>query len=288
MIVKLRQLYLLSKPGIVYANLLTGLAGYFVASRLKIDKLPVLVSFILATSLIIASAAGINNLLDRQIDRKMKRTLWREQAIMNIGSRLLWLIAIIEALVGFGLLVWQTNSWVVSAGLIGFLGYIGPYSYFKKRFRFSTLIGTIPGAMSILAGFYVIRPGMSLESIYLVLILIFWQLAHFYAISLFRRQDYLEANVPILSLKKSSLDIGLRISLYSLLMGLVGLGLITDKLNSFFIIALLIINLFWFTYNLANLVINKTDKLKAARKSFFFSLLVICLYCLLLPLASRY
>ena len=98
---RIKTYYTLTKPGIIYGNVLTGIAGFFIASQGKIS-LGLLSAFIVGLALVIASACVLNNIIDRNIDKKMKRTKQRALAIGDISVRSAAIYCTVLGVLGFG------------------------------------------------------------------------------------------------------------------------------------------------------------------------------------------
>lgn len=187
----------LIKPGITLSNTLTAVAGAFLGSSVVGFALGAFVGGIVGTALVIASACVINNVLDRDIDTRMKRTSKREVASGNISIRNALFFALILGVLGFASLSLLTNTLTFLLGAIAFVWYVVIYGYAKRTTAFSTLIGGVPGALPPVAGYAALVGTLDFAALVLFLILFLWQLPHFYAISLFRKADYAKAGLPV-------------------------------------------------------------------------------------------
>src|SRR5581483_5520164 len=103
-----KDYYRLTKPGIVYGNIITGLAGFLLASKAKVD-FGLLAAAVAGLGLIIASACVFNNFLDRSIDKKMRRTGKRALVTGAISLKVALVYASVLAATGLVLLVIFTN-----------------------------------------------------------------------------------------------------------------------------------------------------------------------------------
>lgn len=197
----LRTYYILTKPGIIYGNLISTLAGFFLASQLHIELL-VLVSVVVGTALIIAAACVSNNVLDREIDRHMKRTKRRAlvQGSVTVPRALAY--ASVLGVLGVIVLALGTNLLTVAVGVAGFVVYVWVYGVSKRRSEHSTLIGSLAGATPPVAGYTAVTGHIDGAALALFAILTVWQMPHFYAIAMYRHQEYAKARLPILSVKK--------------------------------------------------------------------------------------
>lgn len=184
------------KPGIVVSNTLIAVAAYvFVASRVDII---VFLGLALGTAGIVASGCVLNNHFDRSIDARMQRTAGRGQTTGAMSVRGSLIYCIVLGLTGAAVLWASTNAVTVVVGVLGWVLYSFVYTWAKRHTVHATLIGTVPGALPVVAGVTAAgaRPGTTGDAVALFLILVTWQIAHFYAISIRRRTDYAAAGVP--------------------------------------------------------------------------------------------
>lgn len=199
---KIKQYYQLTKPGIIKGNVVHVLAGALLASTMGILVEPML-GVLIGTSFVIASACVANNLIDRDIDARMKRTKERASVTGAVGvkSALVYLIAL--GLIGFTTLAVTTNVAVVWIGVLAYIMYVFVYGYAKRKTTLSTIVGAVPGALPAMAGYVAVSGEVSLGAILVFLVVFTWQMPHFYAISLFRKKDYAAAGIPVLGVVKS-------------------------------------------------------------------------------------
>lgn len=196
-----RAYYELVKPGRTIANGMTALAGFLLAAGGHID-LGLLFAAFGGTSLIVASACTFNNYYDRGIDSGMSRT---EQRALVQGSVAPWAALIYATALGaagFALLVIYTNPPTIILGAIGMVDYLLLYGPAKRKTVYSTLIGSICGATPIAAGYTAVTGRFDTGALLLFLIMLAWQMPHFYAIAIYRRDDYATAKLPIWSVQK--------------------------------------------------------------------------------------
>jgi protoheme IX farnesyltransferase len=194
----------MTKPGIIYGNVLSGTAGFILASRWHINFV-LLISTLLGMSLVIASACVFNNVIDRNIDKNMDRTKRRALVTGRISAPQALIFATGLGILGFFILIVEVNWLVVGLGLIGFLDYVVLYSWGKRHSVHGTLLGTISGSMPITAGFVAVTDKLSFEALLLFLVMVFWQMAHFYAIATYRLEDYRAAGLPVLPVKRGEI-----------------------------------------------------------------------------------
>ncbi|MDE2589744.1 MAG: heme o synthase, partial [Patescibacteria group bacterium] len=198
----IKTYYLLTKPGIIYGNTITTVAGFLLASQGKI-YFGLFMATLFGVSFVIASACVINNYLDRKIDKKMARTQKRALVTHAISPSHALVFATILGILGFLDLVVFTNGITFMIGLIGYIDYIVLYGLSKRKSIYGTLVGSISGATPIAAGYTAVTNRFDIAALLLFLIMVFWQMPHFYAIAIYRLKDYVAAGIPVLPAKKS-------------------------------------------------------------------------------------
>ena len=198
----IRQYWSLTKPRVVALIVFTAVIGMFLA----VPGLPPLREAVLGTLgiwLAAASAAAINQILDARIDARMARTSWRPLVAGTLTMRQALVFALVLAAASMLLLalgVNQVTAWLTFASLIG---YAVVYTRFLKRATPQNIvIGGIAGAAPPLLGWSAVT-GMQGEwdwahALLLVLIIFAWTPPHFWALAIFRREDYASALVPML------------------------------------------------------------------------------------------
>jgi protoheme IX farnesyltransferase len=191
----------LMKPGITLSNSLSALAGFLLASSLYGFTLTTLIGAIGGVAFVIASACVVNNVIDRDLDAKMKRTKGREIAAGKISVPAATIYAIILGVIGFGLLIIWTNWLTAGLGLLSYVWYVVVYGIAKRTTPLSTIIGGVCGALPPVAGYTAVTGQIDLTAWILFGLLMVWQLPHFYAISIFRRDDYKQAKLPVWSVR---------------------------------------------------------------------------------------
>ena len=198
----IKNYLLVTKPGIIFGNLVSVAGGFFLASKGRID-IPLFLSTLIGMSLVIASGCVFNNCIDRNMDRKMTRTHNRVLAkgLMSPGAAVFY--GSLLGISGTVLLLTTTNLLTVVIVLAGFTIYVGLYSlYLKPRSFYGTLIGSLAGAAPPLAGYCAVGNCFDLGALILLLIFSLWQMPHSYAIAIFRYQDYAAAAIPVLPVKR--------------------------------------------------------------------------------------
>ncbi|GGZ65668.1 protoheme IX farnesyltransferase [Lysobacter xinjiangensis] len=198
----LRQYWALTKPRVVALIVFTAAVGMFLA----VPGLPPLKESVIGFVgiwLAAASAAAINQLLDSRIDAKMARTSWRPIVVGQITPARALAFALLLGAVSMALLVVFVNTITALLTFASLIGYAVVYTVFLKRATPQNIvIGGIAGAAPPLLGWSAVT-GMQGEwdwahALLLVLIIFVWTPPHFWALAIFRRDDYARALVPML------------------------------------------------------------------------------------------
>lgn len=278
----IKAYYILTKPGIVYSNALTAIAGFFLASRGSFE-LFLFLPMLFGISFVIASACVFNNFVDRNIDAKMARTQKRALVNKSISGSNALIYGSILGIIGFLLLLSYTNVLTAFIALLGFIFYVIIYGIGKRATVHGTVIGSISGAIPPVVGYCAVTNTIDLGALLLFFILILWQMPHFYAIAVFRSDDYAAADIPVLPVKR-----GLKKTRTQMIGYISAFILVSDLLTFYgytgktYFVVMTILGLMWLS-----IVVNdfeKIDKNKWARKIFFFSLIIITLFSVLLIL----
>lgn len=273
--------YLVTKPGIIMGNLITVAAGFLLASQ-GLIHLWLFLATLIGLAFIIASACVFNNYIDRQMDRKMSRTKNRPLAKGLISTQNAILFAIVLGLLGNLILLLYTNLLTLMIADIGFLVYVFIYSMWKGRTIYGTAIGSIAGGIPPVVGYCAVSNQFDLGAAIFFMILIFWQMPHFFSIALYRLQDYTAASIPVLPVKR-----GVRITKVRMALYIAGFILATVLLTFF--------NYTGYIYLLVGLVLGSLwlwlcfkgfksgNDQKWARQMFQLSLAIITILCIVIP-----
>ncbi|MCK0752169.1 heme o synthase [Chromohalobacter japonicus] len=188
----------ITKPGIIFGNLISVAGGFFLASQGSVDGVLFLAT-VIGIALVIASGCVFNNYIDRDIDRLMERTQGRVtvQGLISPGITLAY--GSVLGIAGFLILWFGTNALATLFALLGFFVYVGLYSlYLKRHSVYGTLVGSLSGAAPPVVGYCAVSGQFDLGALTLLLIFCLWQMPHSYAIAIFRYQDYRAASIPVL------------------------------------------------------------------------------------------
>jgi protoheme IX farnesyltransferase len=277
----IKKYYQLTKPGIVYSNVMTAAAGFLFACKWHVD-FKLFLSLVFGTALIIASACVFNNYIDRGIDAKMSRTKKRATVTGEIGAKTANVHATILGIVGFVILT-QTNVLTFVVGVIAFFSYVVLYGIAKRKSVHGTLVGTIPGSASLVAGYTAVTGRLSLAALLLFLIMLTWQMAHFYSIAIFRLEDYKAANIPVLPAVKGIMATKRQIMSYITFFTLTTISLTLFQYTGLVFLGIMAsLGFYWLYQGFIGFNI-KADQ-KWARGMFGVSLIVLLIFSVALPI----
>ncbi len=279
---KLQSYYRLTKPGIIRGNIMVATAGFLFASKGNIDIVRG-VWLLVGTTTIIASACVYNNIYDRHLDAHMKRTKKRALVRGEISVKNASLFAYLLLIAGMFVLYTYVNSLTLLIGLIGFIDYVFVYTPLKARTHHATLLGGISGATPPVAGYVAVTNSFDMTALALFLILFFWQMPHFFAIALFRSDEYKAGGVPIHPLAKGTAATKIQILLYTIafLAACIVLYQMSEVSHSF-IVVMTAATVYWLWYGLKSF--KSENVVRWAKGMFGISLLILLSFSLVLGL----
>jgi len=205
--------YLLTKPGIILGNLITVAAGFFLASKGAIN-LQLFLATLLGLTFIMASACVFNNYIDRQIDKKMERTKNRPLVLGLISGRHAILFATFLGLLGNAILWLGTNFLATFVADTGFFIYVVLYSIWKSRTIYGTAIGSLAGAVPPVVGYCAVSNQFDVGALILLVMMVLWQMPHFFSIAIYHFDDYVAAKLPVLPIEKGMLRTKIHMTAY--------------------------------------------------------------------------
>ncbi|HQU07973.1 MAG: protoheme IX farnesyltransferase [Parcubacteria group bacterium 21-54-25] len=211
----LKTYYELTKPGIVYGNAITATAGFFLASAGHPHIGLLLLAMVGGLSLTIASGCVFNNYLDRDIDCQMARTQERPFARGTIATPTALIYGALLGIGGLSILFWYVNPLAGACALFGFVVYVFVYSMWAKRHtHYAMQLGAIAGAMPPVVGYVAVTHQLDIAALMLFLLLFSWQIPHFFAIALYRIDDYRSADIPVLPAQRTLRETQIHMLLY--------------------------------------------------------------------------
>lgn len=273
--------YLITKPGIVLGNLITVAAGFLLASNGSID-LGLFAATLLGLGLIMASACIFNNYIDRHLDEKMERTKHRALVKGLISPKKALAFATFLGILGHALLYFYTNLLTVLVAAFGFFVYVILYSLWKSRTIYGTAIGSVAGAVPPVVGYCAVKNEFDVGAMILFLMLVLWQMPHFFSIAIFHSEDYTAANIPVLPIKKGILRTQIHMVLYISAFLMTALMLTVYHYTGFIYLAITAsASLTWLGLCLRGF--RSEDPQKWGGSMFRLSLITITAICLVIP-----
>ncbi|MEI6477770.1 MAG: heme o synthase [bacterium] len=269
----LKAYYVLAKPGIIYGNLITALAGFFLASDGHI-QFGVLLAMAVGTSLVMGSGCVFNNYMDRRIDALMARTKQRALVTKTISKGAALTYGTVLGFLGAAILAYWTNPLAASVAVAGWILYVLVYGIAKRRTVHGTLIGSISGAVPPVIGYVAVSNRLDLAAFLLFLMLVFWQMPHFYGIAMYRLHDYAEAKIPVLPVVKGMRAAKVQSLVYIILFGLAAASPTIYGYTGYIYLAVMaVLSLAWLRVALTDF--NGKFDAVWGRKVFRFSLVLI-------------
>lgn len=270
----------LTKPGIISGNLVTAFMGFALAAR-GTYPLHTLLATLLGLAAVVGAGCVLNNWIDRDADKKMERTKKRplvSGVIPVLGALIFSLVLLTLGLLDLTLFA---NPLTAVVALIGFFVYVMWYTFAKYITTFGTLIGSIAGAVPPVAGYTALSNQLDLAALILFLIVVSWQMPHFFAISIFRIGEYKAASIPVMPIVQGNHRTKIHMCLWTLVFITVTTLLTAlGYTNLTYMVGALALGISWFVICLQGFKVT-SDKVWA-RKVFRFSLVVITLLCVLL------
>jgi protoheme IX farnesyltransferase len=267
------QFIKLTKPGIIFGNLLPCVAGFLLASSGVFNASIIYV--ILGTMLVIASGCVFNNYIDQDIDKLMERTKLRPLITQKISPKEALIFGTLLGILGIIILYFKVNALSSICGIIGLFVYVILYSIFTKRTTtVGVYIGAISGAMPPLIGYTAVSGSIDGAAILLFLLLVIWQMPHFFAISVFNANDYKKAGIITIFNTYGERYTKINILIYTILFVLINASFtLLGYTGLIHLISALFLGIYWVWIGICGF---KTQNItKWSKKIFFISLIII-------------
>jgi protoheme IX farnesyltransferase len=174
----------------------TAAAGLWLAPGAPDVK--VAICTLIGTLFLVGSANTLNMYLERDVDARMERTRRRPLPAGRIAAEAALWFGVVQALIAVPLLTFGANALVGLLGAASLLVYVLVYTPMKQVTPLSLLVGAVPGAMPPLLGWTAALGKPSLAGLALFGVIFFWQVPHFVAIAMFRKDDYVAAGLKVL------------------------------------------------------------------------------------------
>jgi heme o synthase len=264
------QYVVLTKPRVVQLIVFCALIGMLLA----VPGLPDWRLVLPATAgiwLVAASAAAFNCLIEQRIDRKMARTAWRPTATGELTQRQALAFSAVLCSIGSAVLWWLVNPLTMLLTLATFVGYAVIYTVVLKPLTPQNIvIGGASGAMPPVLGWAAMTGATPPEAWLLCLIIFLWTPPHFWALALYRAEDYRRSGLPMLPVTHGAEFTRLHVLLYTLVLFAGSLLPFVNGMSGGIYLAAAVVLGTWFVVYAWRLWRHYSDML--ARKTFRFSI----------------
>ena len=216
-----RQFYALMKPRVIQLIVFCALIGMVLAvpGVPTWGQVGVAVVACLGIWLVAGAAAALNCIIEKSIDAKMKRTAWRATARGELGDGQTLIFSAVLCVVGSGLLYWVVNPLTMWLTFATFIGYAVVYTVILKPLTPQNIvIGGASGAMPPVLGWAAMAGQVGPEALILFLIIFLWTPPHFWALALYRVEDYRKSGLPMLPVTHGNEFTRLMVLLYTFIL----------------------------------------------------------------------
>ena len=213
-----RQFYALTKPRVVQLIVFCAVIGMLLAAPGLPDWKPVLAAT-LGIWLVAAAAAAFNCIVEQRLDAKMARTAWRATASGQLSNAQTLTFSAVLGLAGSAILYLLVNPLTMWLTFATFVGYAVVYTVVLKPLTPQNIvIGGASGAMPPVLGWAAVRGEVGAEALLMCLIIFLWTPPHFWALALYRAEDYRRAGLPMLPVTHGNAFTRLHVLLYTLVL----------------------------------------------------------------------
>ena len=191
----------LIKPRVNLLVLVTTVIGFHLGNLGSTD-LGLLFNTVVGTFLVASGAAAFNQVLERDVDGRMRRTMQRPLPDGRIGSAEAFWFATALSAIGLAQLWFGANRLAALVAVATLVSYALIYTPLKKVTSLATVVGAVPGALPPVIGWAAARNTLSIEAWVLFAIVFFWQMPHVLAISWLYRDDYERGGIRVLPVEE--------------------------------------------------------------------------------------
>ncbi len=276
-----REYLELGKPRVVLLIVFTAVVGMFLAVPGMVPW-PTLLLATLGIGLAASSAASINHVLDQRADAVMARTRARPLPTGQLSTHQALLFALVLGALSMLILTLGVNILTAVLAFLSLIGYAVIYTVFLKYATPQNIvIGGAAGAAPPVLGWAAVTGGVSGDALLLFLIIFVWTPPHFWALALYRQQEYAKVGIPMLPVTHGSKFTRLHILLYTIALAAVtAMPFATHMSGWFYLLGAGVLNA-GFIHRAARLYRRYSDAL--AKKTFVYSIQYLAwLFALLL------
>ncbi len=269
------QFLQLTKPRVVSLIVFTAVIGMFLATPGMVD-LRVLVFGTFGIALVAGAAAAINCLVEQKIDAVMARTRARPLVRGTLTSTQTLAFASVLGAIGMYMLYTQVNALTMWLTAATFVGYAIIYTIvLKPATPQNIVIGGASGAMPPVLGWTAVTGEVAHDALLLFLIIFAWTPPHFWALALYRKNEYAKAGVPMLPVTHGDRYTRLHLLLYTVILaGIALLPFATGMSRYIYLVASIVLNGVFLYYAL-RIWRNYSDAL--AKQTFAYSIIYLSL-----------
>lgn len=270
-----KDYYALCKPKIVALIVFTAIVGMFLSSPGMVP-LDALLFGTLGIGLAAASAAAINHVVDHRIDSVMARTLRRPLPKGKVTMQAAISFAFILAALSMVVLTYFVNVLTAVLTIVSLIGYGFVYSmYLKRATPQNIVIGGAAGAAPPVLGWTAVTGTLDPNSFILFLIIFAWTPPHFWALAIYRMDDYASVNIPMLPVTHGAAFTRLHILLYTIILCLITLLPYLVVMSGLFYLASAILLDVIFLFYVIRMQLDHSDRL--AMQTFSYSIIYLML-----------
>ena len=276
----LRSYYELCKPNVVYMMLICAFVGMLLAEE-SVSSFGYLFVSLTGIACCAASAAAVNQVIDRNTDASMTRTDQRPLPQGELSPTHASLFALIIGILGALILYLYVNTLTMILTLASLVGYAFIYTvYLKRATPQNIVIGGLAGAAPPLLGWSSISNSIDPHALLLVLIIFVWTPPHFWALAIYRKDEYAKESIPMLPVTHGVTFTKLQIVLYTIILFIVSmLPYVVLMSGEIYLYSALILSTIFLYYSI-NLYFSNDEE--DAMKTFQFSIYYIFLIFLAL------
>lgn len=270
-----QHFYIMCKPRVTALIVFTAMIGMFLASP-SFPPLDMLLAATIGIAMVSGAAAACNCLIERKIDAIMARTRARPLPTGQVTSvETLWFAGLFGG-TGLAILYVYVNPLTMWLTLATFVGYAVIYTIFlKPATPLNIVIGGASGAMPPILGWAAITNTVSPEALILFLIIFAWTPPHFWALALYRREEYAKVGIPMLPVTHGEEFTRLHILLYTVIMVTVTLMPFGSGMSGMtYLVSAILLNIVFLAYAI-RLYQRYSDEL--AKTTFKYSILYLTL-----------
>jgi len=273
--ISVKNFYALCKPRVTALIVFTALIGMFMATPGMVPW-DILIATTVGVAFSSGAAAAFNCLIEHKIDAVMARTRGRPLPTGQVSNVETMIFATILGGVGLAILYVFVNPLTMLLTFATFVGYAVIYTVFlKPATPMNIVIGGASGAMPPILGWAAVNNNVSPESLIMFLIIFAWTPPHFWALALYRREEYAKVGMPMLPVTHGEAFTLLHILLYTIILVVVsmmpyGLGMS----GLIYLISAIVLNAIFMAY-VIGLYRRYSDDL--AKRTFKYSILYLSL-----------